>query len=387
MNMNKVAVFLLTALLVASGAVAAMAQPRAPQVAPGKSFTVEFPEMPPTMARLLDSKNTARPSMTVFLPTNYNARARFPLLIFLKGGSGGNGNNPDTARKLVADRDFICVDLPLFKYKAEGNAPTTLGLTDADCRYMWSLHKQMLDKLGQFVPNTEPTHSVLGGFSNGSYATARMIVQSDGEVLKRFSAFIFVESGAQLLKPDLLALLKGHSLKVYCQQAKFFRDQKFSFLTHSALALARSYPWLRRSFLGPGSNDQPPVTPGAVNRLVGHSSGSSAAPCPANPSRPHLACARPENRSYQSRFIRFIQTRDSLAALPPPSVHPDRDSWTGQHGKIMPASFAPFLKDRLRPVSNQTTGLVTNPLAGFQPQPKIQPKSFSSLNASWFLSM
>ena len=205
---------LAVSVLVASCAVVAMAQPPASQVAPGKTFTVEFPEMPPTMACLLDPGNTSKPSMAVFLPTNYNAKVRFPLLIFLKGGSGGNGNNPGAARKLVEDRDFICVDLPLFKNKAEGNAPTALGLTDADCRYMWSLHKRMLDKLSQFVPNIDPTHSVLGGFSNGSYATARMIVRSDGEVLKLFSAFIFVESGGQLLKPDLLALLKGRSVLV-----------------------------------------------------------------------------------------------------------------------------------------------------------------------------
>ena len=276
MSMNKVAVLLLTAVLVASCAATALAQPRAPQVAPGKSFTVEFPEMPPTMAHLLDPKNTSKPSMTVFLPTNYNARAKFPLLIFLKGGSGGNGNNPDTARKLVADRDFICVDLPLFKYKAEGNAPTTLGLTDADCRYMWSLHKQMLDKLGQFVPNTEPTHSVLGGFSNGSYATARMIVQSDGEVLKRFAAFIFVESGAQLLKPDLLTLLKGHPvLAAYGTKSnsperiqeitQINKDAGVKFVMHEMKEIGHAFPeseypavkdWLRNVVLKTAINQR-----------------------------------------------------------------------------------------------------------------------------------
>ncbi len=181
-------------------------------VAPGNTFTLEFPNMPPTMANLLDSKDTIKPCMTVFLPTNYTAKTKYPLLIYLNGGSGGNGKDPGVARKICEDKDFICVDLPLFKNKAEGNAPTTLGLNDADCKFMWSLYRQMLASLAKAIPNIDPTHSVLGGFSNGSYATARLIVQSDGEVLKTFAAYFVVESGGQMLMPDLLELLKVRPL-------------------------------------------------------------------------------------------------------------------------------------------------------------------------------
>lgn len=201
-------------LLAILSAVAVRAEPPAPQVAAGKTFTIVFPDMPPTMACLLDPKNTFKPSMTVFLPTNYDVKARYPLLIFLNGGTGGNGDNPVTARKLAEDRDFICVDLPLFKLKAEDGVPTTMGMTDADCKFMWAQYRQMLDKLSQLVPNIDPARSVLGGFSNGSYATARLIVQSEGEALKRFTAFFVVESGGQLLRPDLLALLKAHPVLV-----------------------------------------------------------------------------------------------------------------------------------------------------------------------------
>lgn len=103
--------------------VTVQAQAPAPQVAPGKTFTLEFPDMPPTMACPLDPKNPSKPSMTVFLPTNYDANTKHPLLIFLKGETGGNGNSPGVARKLAEDKDFICVDLPFFKNKAEDNAP------------------------------------------------------------------------------------------------------------------------------------------------------------------------------------------------------------------------------------------------------------------------
>ena len=191
-----------------------LAQAPGLRVAPGNTFTIEFPNMPPTMAKLLAPQNTAKPSITVFLPTNYTARTKYPLLIYLNGGSGGNGKNPGVARKISEDKDFICVDLPLFKNKAAGNTPTTMGLNDADCKFMWSLYRQMLARLAQTVPNIDPAHSVLGGFSNGSYATARLIVQSDGEVLDTFAAYFVVESGGQLLKPDLLALLKARPVLI-----------------------------------------------------------------------------------------------------------------------------------------------------------------------------
>jgi dienelactone hydrolase len=191
-----------------------LAQAPGLRVVPGHTFTLEFPNMPPTMANLLAPQNTAKPSMTVFLPTNYTASSKYPLLIYLNGGSGGNGKNPGVARKISEDKDFICVDLPLFKNKAAGNAPTTLGLNDADCKFMWSLYRQMLARLAQTVPNIDPAHSVLGGFSNGSYATARLIVQSEGEVLGTFAAYFVVESGGQLLKPDLLELLKSRPVLI-----------------------------------------------------------------------------------------------------------------------------------------------------------------------------
>ena len=47
---------------------------------------------------------------------------------------------------------------------------------------MWSLYKTMLAKLDQTVPNIDPAHRVLGGFSNGAHTTAGLIDQSDGEL-------------------------------------------------------------------------------------------------------------------------------------------------------------------------------------------------------------
>jgi len=180
---------------------------RAQDLVPGKTLTIRFPEMPATFAELLDKKGIP-PMMTVFLPRNYDRQRKHPLLIFLGGGGGSRGQNPTVARKLTEETDFICVDMPLFKEKldppASGNGTSRLILQANDCKYMWSFHKVMLAKLEATVPNIDPAHRVLGGFSNGAHATAGLIDQSDGEIARRFSAFFFGEGGGRLEHYELL---------------------------------------------------------------------------------------------------------------------------------------------------------------------------------------
>ena len=44
-----------------------------------------------------------------------------------------------------------------------------------DGRYMWPSFKSMLEKLEEVVPNIDPVHRILGGFSNGAHATAALM--------------------------------------------------------------------------------------------------------------------------------------------------------------------------------------------------------------------
>jgi predicted esterase len=73
-----------------------------------------------------------------------------------------------------------------------------------DGRQMWPGFKTMLTKLEEIVPNIDPAHRILGGFSNGAHATASLIDESDGEITRRFSAFLFVEGGGKLQHYELL---------------------------------------------------------------------------------------------------------------------------------------------------------------------------------------
>ena len=142
--------------------------------------------MPPTFYDVCQKKE-AKAQMTVFLPTNYDPARKHPLLIFLNGGDGGIGGNPGVARALCAERDFICVNMPLFKAAdyvtpAPGATGDRYIMRATDARTMWPFFRTMLAKLEEAVPNIDPAHRVLGGFSNGAHAAAGLIDESDGEV-------------------------------------------------------------------------------------------------------------------------------------------------------------------------------------------------------------
>jgi predicted peptidase len=183
--------------------------------APGSTLTVQFPEMPPTFYARYQKKDT-KAQMTIFLPTNYELGKKFPLLVFLNGGDGGGGGDLGVARSLCQGKDFVCVCMPLFKAN-DPNAPGGYVMNGEDGRYMWPFFKTMLAKLDEAVPNIDPAHRVLGGFSNGAHATAALLDASDGEIARRFCAFLFVEGGGKLQHYDLL---KGKPFLMVSSNAK-----------------------------------------------------------------------------------------------------------------------------------------------------------------------
>lgn len=202
----------LVAVMVASGCVA---QPGPPQLAPGRWFTVQFPEMPPTLFASWNHR-TDPAQVTVFLPLNYDPQRKHPLLIFLNGWDGGNASNPTIARALSEEQDFVCVAMPLFKEQLDPSiTPETrrILVQDSDGRYAWPCYRAMLRKLDELVPNLDPAHQVLGGFSNGAHMVAALVNESDGEVARRFSAFVLGDGGGGLRRFDLL---QGKPLLMVC---------------------------------------------------------------------------------------------------------------------------------------------------------------------------
>ena len=200
------------ALLIAAGGGSA-AEPVS-ELTPGTAFTVAFPEFPPTFYDVYEKKDL-KAQMTVFVPKNYDAHRKHPLFIFLNGGDGGTGSDLGVARALCKDQDFVCVSAPLWKptYMSGGD----IVMRDPDARYMWPYFKAMLDKLETVVPNLDPSHRVIGGFSNGAHAIQGLIDESEGEIARRFSAFLFVEGGGRL---EHYELLKGKPFLMVSSNAK-----------------------------------------------------------------------------------------------------------------------------------------------------------------------
>jgi len=202
--MRVLALTLLLAVAFSSGCVA---QPGPPVGAPNRWFTITFPDMPPTLFSLA-TKRADPAQMTVFLPRNYDLQRKHPLFIFLNGSDGGNACDPVIARALSEEQDFICVALPLFKISLDPNSPVNkppvIIVRGADGRYGWPFVRTMLARLEQVVPNIDPDHRILGGFSNGAHATAALIDGSDGEAARMFSAFMFGEGGGGLEHYELL---------------------------------------------------------------------------------------------------------------------------------------------------------------------------------------
>ena len=189
-------------LMVALCGSSGLAEEAAAKLVAGSTVTLTFPEMPPTFYALFEKKEVPA-QMTVFLPRNYAPGRKHPLLIFLNGWDGDTAANPGVARALTQEQDFICVSVPLFK-KTDPNAPGGFIMNAADARYMWPFFRTMLAKLDALVPNIDPLHRILGGFSNGAHATQGLVDESDGEIVRRFSAFLFVEGGGRMQRYDLL---------------------------------------------------------------------------------------------------------------------------------------------------------------------------------------
>jgi len=185
------------------------------KLGPGVLLTIEFPNVPDTLATLETGRRKPACLMAQ-LPANYSPAGKFPLFVFLNGGNGGRGDNLPLGWETVGSNDFICVNLPLFR-----RAPldTNFWIAMPDFETVSRAYGAMLGKLIDTVPNVTPERSAFGGFSNGAHTTGVLLAGRDDFILSHFRAFYLLEGGfgplaahvlgSCTMKPSRFLIMRG----------------------------------------------------------------------------------------------------------------------------------------------------------------------------------
>jgi hypothetical protein len=224
------------------------AHPRA-----GTHLEIELPELPPTlMARATGVADV--PRVSIFFPRNYTMTRTFPLLIFLKGSTGGNGRGLEDPRRITRERDFICMTAPLFKNRLEplnkkqSNYWMRLALVEDDSDVLWSAYRHLLPRVFNTVTNIDRRRVFFGGFSNGGHATAILLNRSGLELTNYADKFYFIEGGNSWTNA---AALRGQGCAIVLQGGQQNRDWLMPMFTRAHLA-GMPIEFVRMSDVGHG---------------------------------------------------------------------------------------------------------------------------------------
>jgi hypothetical protein len=151
------------------------------QVAPGATLRFDFPEL------TVDRKG-ALAACHLKLPADYDTAKKYPLVVWLGGGEGGNQPNGS----FLPAGDFVLVGLP---YPKGANNPAQANMV-GDYAKVWAYHRFMLDEIAKVIPNLDKSRSIIAGFSNGGHAIDGMLRLSGGPKLTDyFGTFIFADGG------------------------------------------------------------------------------------------------------------------------------------------------------------------------------------------------
>ena len=151
------------------------------QVAPGATLRFDFPEL------TVDRKGTLA-ACHLKLPADYDTAKKYPLVVWLGGGEGGN----QPSGSFLPTVEFILVGLP---YPKGANNPTQANMV-GDYAKVWAYHRFMLDEIAKVIPNVDKSRSIIAGFSNGGHAIDGMLrLNSVPKLTDYFGIFIFADGG------------------------------------------------------------------------------------------------------------------------------------------------------------------------------------------------
>ena len=149
--------------------------------APGASMKFHFPE-------LTVDRHGALAACNLTLPAEYETTKKYPLVVWLGGGDGGN----TPSKSFLPAGEFILAGLP---YPKGANNPAQANMV-GDYAKVWTYHRFMLDEIAKVIPNIDKSRSIIAGFSNGGHSIDGMLRLSSGPKLTDyFGIFIFADGG------------------------------------------------------------------------------------------------------------------------------------------------------------------------------------------------
>ena len=152
----------------------------APELKPGGSFTLEFPDLP-------EDRRGEPAKVQVLLPTRYDPAQSYGLYVWLGGGDGGHHANAN-----VVDRTrFVCAGFP---YPKGANNPKQANMV-GDFPAIWAYHRPMLQELLRVVPNIHPRLRIIGGFSNGGHCIDGLLSVPSSDFRRHFGTVLLADGG------------------------------------------------------------------------------------------------------------------------------------------------------------------------------------------------
>lgn len=168
---------------------------------PSARIVLEFPDLPQTLYAMQSGRDSVTRACLA-LPENYSPERAFPLFVFLNGGHGGPATGPGRGQQIMQNKDFIFVNLPLFKTRFDPDGPFKglLITADQDGETICKAYAAMLKKICAVIPNVDAAHGVIGGMSNGANSIVAVFEQGDDFLTSAFRNLVLVEGGWHAIK-------------------------------------------------------------------------------------------------------------------------------------------------------------------------------------------
>lgn len=188
---------------------------------PNAILRLEFPHLPPTFFAQ-ETGNNVPAQFTAQLPSNYSKTGRFPLFVYLAGGTGGPADETavQNLRDGIGEMDFITLALPLFRNRnvvkgagfdaipkevlaemppriiemIEGQM-TPFVVSANDYAAVGPAYTTMLEAFFDAVPNVDSARSIIVGMSNGAHTLGALLGKKDPFILEHFHSFVLAEGG------------------------------------------------------------------------------------------------------------------------------------------------------------------------------------------------